>query len=193
MANTYVYSESGGALHTHATGYVDCDGSTDEDIAGTGASFRCDGPDSDLCKEGTMQCNGTDIVCSDTTGDSTESCNGLDDDCDGEFDEASAGVALTRTCSTDCGSGTETCSWGVWQNCSAPSPTTEQCNGLDDDCDGSTDEEITGTGSAYPCDGSDADLCKEGTMECNGTAVVCTDTTGDSTEVCNGFDDDCDS
>ena len=32
MANTYVYSESGGALHTHATGYVDCDGSTDADV-----------------------------------------------------------------------------------------------------------------------------------------------------------------
>ena len=42
------------------------------------------------------------------------------------------------------------------------------------------------------CDGADSDLCKEGTYACEGGVLVCTDTTGNTVEVCNGVDDDCD-
>ena len=66
---------------------------------------------------------------------SAETCNGRDDDCDGRIDEG-----VTRSCSSACGSGTQTCSAGSWGSCSAPQPVTEVCNGRDDDCDGKIDE-----------------------------------------------------
>ena len=65
----------------------------------------------------------------------TETCNGVDDDCDGMTDEA-----LTRMCSTACGSGVETCTAGSFGGCTAPTPGTETCNAMDDDCDGRVDE-----------------------------------------------------
>src|SRR5690606_26945355 len=58
---------------------------------------------------------------------SAETCNGRDDDCDGRIDEG-----VTRSCSSACGSGTQTCSAGSWGSCSAPQPVTEVCNGRDD-------------------------------------------------------------
>ncbi len=64
-----------------------------------------------------------------------ELCNGVDDDCDGMIDEA-----LSRSCTSACGSGTETCSGGAFGACTAPTPGTETCNGVDDDCDGTIDE-----------------------------------------------------
>ena len=42
------------------------------------------------------------------------------------------------------------------------------------------------------CDGADADLCNEGTYSCSSGAQACSDTSGDTVEVCNGADDDCD-
>jgi hypothetical protein len=43
-----------------------------------------------------------------------------------------------------------------------------------------------------PCDGTDDDLCEEGTWVCTGGRAVCEDPTGNSREECNGVDDDCD-
>jgi hypothetical protein len=47
-----------------------------------------------------------------------ESCNNRDDDCDGVVDQ------LTQACSNACGVGQETCSAGLWNDCSAPVITT---------------------------------------------------------------------
>jgi cysteine-rich repeat protein len=67
----------------------------------------------------------------------SEKCDNLDNDCDGDIDEG-----LTQTCSTACGSGTETCNSGVWEGCTAQKPTTEICvDGIDNDCDEQIDEE----------------------------------------------------
>ncbi len=73
-----------------------------------------------------------------------ERCNGSDDNCDGAVDEGfsagtscSAGVGICKTL------GTRICAGdGLSAPCSAVpgSPQTEVCNGLDDDCDGFTDE-----------------------------------------------------
>jgi|GEM_PF-2100469 len=65
----------------------------------------------------------------------------------------------------------------------------EICNGLDDNCDGVTDE---GTVAGTPCDGGDADMCQEGVLVCFSDGEACSDTTDDTVEACNGFDDDCD-
>ncbi len=68
-------------------------------------------------------------------------------------------------------------------------PTAELCNGLDDDCDGSTDE---GFDVGAMCDGADTDACQEGVIACDGSGgTLCTDTTTSTVEKCNGIDDDC--
>ena len=46
---------------------------------------------------------------------------------------------LYQTCSTDCGKGQSQCVLGSWLSCDAKEPTEEECNGLDDNCDGLVD------------------------------------------------------
>ena len=68
----------------------------------------------------------------------------------------------------------------------------EACNDVDDDCSSTTPD---GSGEAWyeqPCDGPDSDLCPEGQYECVGRAQACTDTTGDTIEICDALDNDCD-
>ncbi|MBA3396234.1 MAG: hypothetical protein H0T89_26625 [Deltaproteobacteria bacterium] len=63
-----------------------------------------------------------------------EQCDNDDDDCDGRIDEG-----IVRPCGTGTCQGTETCAAGVFGGCTAQTPTTEICNGLDDNCDGVRD------------------------------------------------------
>ncbi len=85
-----------------------------------------------VAQRGYREAPGTACACT----PSAESCNGRDDDCDGRVDEG-----VTRSCSTECGSGTQSCSAGSFGACSAPTPSPETCNGADDDCDGAADED----------------------------------------------------
>ncbi len=79
---------------------------------------------------------------------SSEICNGIDDDCDGQIDEGVAGCCSTgdtMLCGTDtgaCEQGIKECVDGVWGECKgAVMPVQEICcNGIDDDCDGQTDD-----------------------------------------------------
>ncbi len=96
---------------------------------------------------------GTNIDCNDTTSTTNpampEVCDGamVDEDCDGTPNPstlcACSGVA-TRTCTLPgaCASSTQTCSSGSWGACST-GPVTEACNGIDDNCNGATDEALT--------------------------------------------------
>ena len=67
----------------------------------------------------------------------------------------------------------------------------EVCDGLDNDCDGVTDEDFPVGG---PCDGPDGDSCQDGLFFCDpGTALTCDEPDGPGVEeTCNGEDDDCD-
>jgi hypothetical protein len=81
---------------------------------------------------------------------------------------------------------------------------TETCNGSDDDCDGSIDEDYTAGGSVTYTDYDGSVLVKGdncGTGVCSGGTVVCAaneislecDTEGNAgAETCDGTDEDCD-
>ncbi len=70
-------------------------------------------------------------------------------------------------------------------NPSAP----EVCNGLDDDCDGSTDEGIGG----QTCSTGSQGVCTVGTTQCSNSQVLCVPNQFPSNEICNdSLDNDCD-
>jgi hypothetical protein len=66
----------------------------------------------------------------------------------------------------------------------------ELCNGLDDNCDGRTDETFPTKGSA--CTTGQAGVCAPGKRVCTLGAEVCQADTMPTAETCNRLDDDCD-
>ena len=173
----------------------DCDAQTDEGftLGGLSVGADCDGDDADRCAEGVVTCVGGGIQC---VGDTNrvERCNGQDDTCDGATDEGFAlGVACDGPDADLCTRGITTCAAdGLGTTCGETGAgAVELCNGVDDDCDGQTDEGFV-LGAA--CDGSDADACAGGTIVCapDGLTTECRDLADVKLETCNGRDDDCD-
>ena len=130
--------------------------------------------------------------------DGPEQCNGIDDDCNGQTDEGFG----SETCGQGvCQTTVSTCVDGVPQMCvplQPPDPT-EACDGLDDDCDGTTDEGCTcTTNQTRPCYSGapateDVGPCHGGTQTCtNGSWGSCVGEVTPTTEVCDLVDQDCD-
>lgn len=122
-----------------------------------------------------------------------ELCNDADDDCDGAIDETfemkgAPCTAGTGQCAT---SGAFACEGGELACSAQPgTPSSEQCDAIDNDCDAKTDEDFL-VGTA--CDGDDGDTCADGMIVCDGPAATrCTDMPGTSAEVCDAIDNDCD-
>ena len=65
----------------------DCDPTTPDGEDDPTVGQDCDGPDGDLCEEGTWECLPGGLACSDDTPTNIEICNNMDDDCDGTVDE----------------------------------------------------------------------------------------------------------
>ena len=149
------------------------------------------------CRSGSQSCSaGAWGACLGEVRPTTEVCDNIDNNCDSRTDEG-----LTRSCYVGpvgtsgrgaCRAGVESCSSGAWGSCLGQvTPVTETCNGIDDDCDGATDEEFVGQGSTCSVSGLSG-ACGAGRLACRAGGTVCEQTIWPSSEVCDNADNDCD-
>jgi alpha-tubulin suppressor-like RCC1 family protein len=168
----------------------DCDGAIDN--GDPGGSVACQSGKPGLCAAGTTACLAGAIVCNQNAQPQPETCNGLDDDCDAQTDEGNPGGG--QVCQTGnpgiCGAGSTTCSDGAVVCAQLNQPQAETCNGLDDDCDGQSDENNPGSGA--PCVTGQPGVCGNGATTCSAGALSCSATVQASAEVCEGhLDENC--
>jgi len=179
----------------------DCDGKVDEGLTGctcvSQGAEQCDLQDDDC--DGSVD-EDTDVPCGNGVCAGVRPC------------QAVAGCDPSPTCSgANCCLGT----------CTATPPAPEVCNGADDDCDGLADgftEACSNLNNSFPpfdprnnpgadhatdtpCETLNATqpgkcICQPGNRTCQlnggGSYSACSGEVVPQTEVCNGFDDDCD-
>jgi hypothetical protein len=174
----------------------DCDGLTDE---GYDVGAACSVGQGECLRRGQRACapDGLSTVCAAVPGNpAVERCDGLDNNCNGAVDE---GFGLGGACTSGSGrcavAGRLVCrADGGAAVCDAVPlpPEAERCDGIDNDCDGSVDEDFPDLEG--PCDAvTDPDLCALGAWACDPETggQVCV---GDipTPEVCDYLDNDCD-
>jgi hypothetical protein len=169
------------------------------------------------------------LFCLGGVGPTVEVCDGTDNDCNGVVDDVSrscfpfaSGIAGTGICragvqactAVPCGTAPNACcpaGWPAGKPCpggamygacsGAVGPQPEVCNGIDDDCNGTVDNNITDPWAGTACcpTGNNADCtntgtgtrCRLGAYQCVGGAKTCVGGIAKSPETCNNVDDDC--
>jgi hypothetical protein len=154
---------------------------------------------------------GCEYFCIPTSG-GVEGCDGVDNDCDGATDEGftlDSDVANCGACGNVCTllHATAACVGGTCQVATCDSgyvdvdpavpgcelfcsPTgAELCDGVDNDCDGTTDEGNPGGGAAC---GSAVGECAPGATLCSFGILFCVGAVSGTPELCDGKDNDCD-
>ncbi len=171
----------------------DCDGATDEAFTpyvsscGRGACVAA----------GTVVCNAgvpsDDCAPNEPPSADDVVCDGVDSNCNGQTDEGY--VPTPTSCGTGAcaGSGVTTCEGGViGDTCTAGSGELrdEDCDDIDDDCDGTADEDYVPSITRCGVGGCE----REGELGCFEGVTVdsCEPGTGSADTDCDGVDDDCD-
>ncbi|MBM4368509.1 MAG: VCBS repeat-containing protein [Deltaproteobacteria bacterium] len=192
----------------------DCDGSIDPARSADALTWYTDADSDGYGAEGAgeLRCDSAGMEtttpgdCDDADGDvnpaATEACNGVDDDCDGDIDPASAADAGDWYADDDLDefgddtTGVTACDAPAGYidtpgDCDDSSPmvnpaAAEVCNGIDDDCDGTTDPDTSADATTWY---ADADNDGSGFVASSTTSCVQPLGYVESAADCNDFDD----
>ena len=174
----------------------DCDGSVDEDYLPVATACGMG-----VCvAAGITSCVNGAVADSCTPGPKAEAadltCDGLDGDCDGATDEDYLPLATSCGVGACAAAGNTSCvAGGVTDSCVAGSPSAETCDGIDNNCNGATDDGVPSQSFYTGAAGTDGvGICQAGTKTCQGGAfVVTTPEVTPGTETCGDTtDEDCD-
>jgi hypothetical protein len=176
----------------------DCDGTVDEALDEACYVGPANTMGRGRCQAGRRACVGgaPSPECPGQILPIAEECNNEDDDCDGRADErldCRCREGEARACGAEgpglCRAGRQLCERGRWAVCLGDvRPADELCNGEDDDCDGTSDEDLEGG----PCSAGTGICNRIGQLRCAGGLFCDAEPGPMATEVCNGQDDDCD-
>jgi Notch-like protein len=139
-------------------------------------------------------CKGTSVDADKVTANGCECspagveiCDGKDNDCNGTVDDGLTSLGSCGSSTGECKPGTLMCQGGATTCVGKTGPTAETCDGKDNDCDGSKDENLPPLGTC----GSKVGECKLGTLTCQNGAPACSGDVKSTTETCDGKDNDC--
>jgi len=121
-----------------------------------------------------------------------EVCDGKDNNCNGKVDESDPmdGSNCLTGLFAACEIGKFACTAGAPECIPDNPPEPEACDGIDNDCDGTTDNNVPGTGAA--CVTGQPGPCSVGTVSCQNNLIDCFPVNPAVPEVCNdNIDNDC--
>jgi len=170
----------------------DCDGLiddglfTDNDNDSYNTSESCLGPKTDCDDNDPTVFPGNDEV-----------CDGVDNDCDGEIDNIgpfecwTGGESAVFNENSPCRTGVVECVDGTWSGCLGQVfPVPEQCDLIDNDCNGEVDDSPWGEGDACGPESS-IGQCSYGYSVCITGEMYCIDAMYPQNEACDAVDNDC--